>query len=394
MVLKKFLCSDSTRRVLVLNRIAVAHFLAAFLVGFLFIPLVPAAEFFDSEEVIAFRLEAPIKSLKRQRGDKVDWLEGKVIYSTPDVENAVLNVKLEARGNFRRMRENCSFPPYWLNFRKSEVKGTPFAGLDKVKVVSHCNKGWKSYEPYMYTEYLVYKTYNLLTDLSFQVRLASIDYYNTNTEKEEGQFGAFFIEDVDAMEDRLSVKQVKDKYILPSRYDHRDLCIAEMFMFMIANTDFSFYASEDECCHNAKVFGPKGEDRGLFPVPYDFDMSGLVKPPYAKPDPNFPIFSVKERLYRGVSVEDEILDETLSLYFSKKDEIYDLWRNFDYLSEKDRENAVEFIDGFYRIFDPNRRSNRLAYTTELRHIGAMERSIQESIDEEARKKAKAKLKKK
>ena len=221
----------------------------------------------------------------------------------------------------------------------------------------------------MYTEYLVYKTYNLLTDLSFQVRLASIDYYNTNTEKEEGQFGAFFIEDVDAMEDRLSVKQVKDKYILPSRYDHRDLCIAEMFMFMIANTDFSFYASEDECCHNAKVFGPKGEARGLFPVPYDFDMSGLVKPPYAKPDPNFPIFS-------------------------KKDEIYDLWRNFEYLSEKDRENAVEFIDGFYRIFDPNRRSNRLAYTTELRHIGAMERSIQESIDEEARKKAKAKLKKK
>lgn len=83
----KVLCLVSTRRVLVMNRIPVAHFLAVFLVGFLFIPLVPAAEFFYG-------------------GDKVDWLEGKVIYSTPDVENAVLNVKLEARGNFRRMREN------------------------------------------------------------------------------------------------------------------------------------------------------------------------------------------------------------------------------------------------------------------------------------------------
>ena len=129
-------------------------------------------------------------------------------------------------------------------------------------------------------------------------------------------------------------------------------------------------------------FFARKEGRGLFPVPYDFDMSGLVKPPYAKPDPNFPIFSVKERLYRGVSVAEEILDETLSLYFSKKDEIYDLWRNFGFLSEKDRENAVEFIDGFYRIFDPNRKSNRLAYAAELRHLGAMERSIQESIDEE------------
>lgn len=353
-----------------------------------------AAEFFDSDDVIAFRLEIPIKSLKRQRGDKVDWLEGKVIYSTPQVENAVLNVKVEARGNFRRMRENCAFPPYWLNFRKSEVKGTPFAGLDKVKIVSHCNQGWKSHEPYMYTEYLTYKTYNLLTDLRFRVRLASIDYYNTNNKREEGRFGAFFIEHVDSLEDRLSAKQVKDKYILPSRYDHRNLCIAEMFMFMIANTDFSFYASEDECCHNAKVFAPKGQNGGLFPVPYDFDMSGLVKPPYAKPDPNFPIFSVKERLYRGVSVDEEILDETLSLFFSKKDEIYEMWLNFEYLSEKDRENAVEFIDGFYRIFDPKRKTNRLAYTAELRHLGAMERSIQESIDEEARKKAKEKSRKK
>ena len=72
----KIFCSDSVRWVLVVDRIAVAHFLAVCLVGFLFILLVPAAEFFDSEEVIAFLLEAPIKSLKHQRGDKVDWLEG------------------------------------------------------------------------------------------------------------------------------------------------------------------------------------------------------------------------------------------------------------------------------------------------------------------------------
>ena len=55
---------------------------------------------------------------------------------------------------------------------------------------------------------------------------------------------------------------------------------------------------------------------------------------------------------------------------------------------------MEFIDGFYRIFDPKRKTNRLAYTAELRHLGAIERSIQESIDEEARKKAKEKSRKK
>ena len=76
MDLNKIFCSDSTRWVLVVDRIAVAHFLAVFLVKFLFIPLVPAAEFFYYEEVIVFRLEAPTKSPKHQRGDKVDWLEG------------------------------------------------------------------------------------------------------------------------------------------------------------------------------------------------------------------------------------------------------------------------------------------------------------------------------
>ena len=76
MDLNKIFYSDSTRWVLVVDRIAVAHFLAVFSLRFLFIPLVPAAEFFDYEEVIAFRLEAPIKSPKHQRGDKVDWLEG------------------------------------------------------------------------------------------------------------------------------------------------------------------------------------------------------------------------------------------------------------------------------------------------------------------------------
>ena len=189
----------------------------------------------------------------------------------------------------------------------------------------------------MYTEYLVYKTYNILTDLSFKVRLASIDYYNTNTKKEEGQFGAFFIEDVDAMEDRLSVKQVKDKYILPSRYDHRNLCVAEMFMFMIANTDFSFYASEDECCHNAKVFSQRKKVVDCSRFPTTSICLGWSSRPMLSRIPTS-IFSVKN-LYRGVSVAEEILDETLSLYFSKKDEIYDLWRNFGFLSEKDREDA-------------------------------------------------------
>jgi len=39
--------------------------------------------------------------------------------------------------------------------------------------------------------------------------------------------------------------------------------------------------------------------RRFFPVPYDFDLSGMVHPPYAAPDPRLFQRSATERLYRG-----------------------------------------------------------------------------------------------
>jgi len=47
---------------------------------------------------------------------------------------------------------------------------------------------------------------------------------------------------------------------------------------MIGNTDFSIYAQ-----HNVVLV--QRPDKSIHPVPYDFDISGLVRPPYAAPDP-------------------------------------------------------------------------------------------------------------
>ncbi len=339
--------------------------------------------FFDSDKAVDFRLEAPLAELRKQRGaaSDLEWIEGKLIYTNAQGEEAELRVGIRARGNFRRKRVNCFFPPYWINFRKSEVKGTPFAGLDKVKVVSHCNSGKKRNEPYLYSEYLAYKTYNMLTDLSFQVRLATIDYHDTDRDKSEGAYAAFFIEHTNSLEKRLGAKQVKDQFVLPSRYDLSDLCLAEMFQFFIGNTDFSYFASEEECCHNAKVFHRKKGDKGLFPVPYDFDISGIVSAPYAAPNPNFPIKSVKDRLYRGVEIDHDIITATVRRFIDQKEAIYELWETFELLDPKRRLKALGFIDDFYRIFDKDTKARRI-YILELRAFDVMERIIQESIDKE------------
>ena len=282
---------------------------------------VPAAEagaFFGSEDLVSIRLEAPIVSLKKQRRHDPEWLAGKAIIKNSEGLETAFTVQLKARGHFRRKPRTCTFPPFWLNFKKSEVKGTLFDGLDKVKVVSHCRVGIRSYEPFIHTEYLAYKTYNILTDRSFKVRLANIHYVDTDRGKDLHTYDAFFIEHVDSFEDRLDVIQVKDQFILPSRYDERELCRAEMFQFFVGTTDFSFFVSEDECCHNGKAFALKGAPDALIPVPYDFDMSGIVNPPYAEPNENFEIASVKQRLYRGMGVSKETLEQTGKHYLRKK----------------------------------------------------------------------------
>ena len=113
--------------------------------------------FFDSDKTVAFRLEAPISTLKKQRGEEPEWLEGKVVWQSGDGGELRLDVKVKARGNFRRQATICTFPPYWLNFRKQQVEGSVFAGLDRIKVVAHCRTRNKAFERYIYKEYLVYK---------------------------------------------------------------------------------------------------------------------------------------------------------------------------------------------------------------------------------------------
>lgn len=112
-------------------------------------------------------------------------------------------VEVKARGHFRRKRGNCSFPPYRLNFKKKEVKGTIFDGLDKVKVVSHCRESRKSFERYIYREYLAYKTLNILTETSFSFRLLNIEYADSKGRYKPRQYSAFFIEPVEQLAKRL-----------------------------------------------------------------------------------------------------------------------------------------------------------------------------------------------
>jgi len=74
---------------------------------------------------------------------------------------------------------------------------------------------------------------------------------------------------------------------------------------MIANHDWSMSAGPqgEECCHNARLIGPRGA-ASVSVIPYDFDYSGFVNAPYATPPDQLKINDVKQRFYRGYCVHN------------------------------------------------------------------------------------------
>jgi hypothetical protein len=248
-----------------------------------------------------------------------------------------------------------------VRFSGESVAGTVFDGQDRLKVVTHCQTGRSDYEQQVILEYLVYRTLNVLTDMSFKVRLARITYVDLDDDRDSLTRYAFFIEEEDMMAQRIGWASLEVQQVSPWDYDQDQLNLVEVFQYMVANTDWDGFKKSDDqesCCHNLKVIGnPAGP---VFPVPYDFDWTGLVNRRYAKPDPSLRIRTVRQRLFRGVCRERGELEAVFPLFNQKKDEIYDLFRSQAGLDPRLVEQSLEYLDEFYEVIDdPGKVSSRM-----------------------------------
>lgn len=305
-------------------------------------------EFFDSDSVVPIIVEAPISRLTRQRGPDPEDMQGFIHYTDESGSKVTFDVELRARGDFRRDQDSCSFPPFMVNFKKSQVQDTVFAGLDKVKVVSHCRGRPESFKDYIYKEYLAYKTYNILTESSFRVRLLSVHYVEPGKEPSGDPKVAFMIESIESLAERHDGSEIATVYALPSGFIPESLALFGLFEYFIGNTDFSVIHGEGECCHNTKVIQTRD---GLIPVPYDFDITGIVDVPYAVVNPRVPIKSVKDRYFRGISTNDVALEHSLKRFSDNREAIVRLWSEDPFLSEWERESCVKYIGEFYEVID-------------------------------------------
>ena len=316
---------------------------------------------FTSDELLTLTIEAPLKSIFRQRGQESDDHDATLRYTGADGAEIVLEIGLRTRGKFRLKRSTCNFPPLRLNIKTQQAENTVFAGQDKLKIVTHCQDGRSQYEQYVLQEYLVYRLYNLLSDLSFRVRLAHITYVDTDEDRDTLTRYAFLIEDEDMVAFRSGWDALAVPQVPPDVYDQDQLNLVEVFQYLIGNTDWDAFRNapdEDACCHNVKVVGDMIGP--VFPIPYDFDFSGIVDTRYATPDPSMDIRRVRQRVYRGICRPREEIDATLRVFQEHKEAIYSLYREQAGLEDRTLERTIEYLDDFYEIIeDPGKVRSRI-----------------------------------
>ena len=300
-----------------------------------------ASHLFLDHEPLALRLETDLHALTRDRGTQRKDHPGTLQYGSGS-DSGSLAVKLRTRGIFRL--KTCSFPPIRLDLPSHNVDGTPFAGEDRLKLVTHCQRDRLS-EHNLLREYALYRVLNAVTDTSFRVRLAHVTYVDSARHDTIIRYG-FLIESDTALAARIAATPVRANNVYDPVIEASYMTLVAVFQYLIGNNDWSVWGR-----HNMAVFQKTAAPRPLLAVPYDFDFSGAVNAPYASPPPQVPIKTVRERWYRGFCQPDSVLLGAIARFRAAKDSIYANVRAVPDLPEGDVRNVLQYFDDFFKVIE-------------------------------------------
>jgi hypothetical protein len=305
---------------------------------------VQAQSLFDSTEPLKLGLEADLATIVNDISEEPEYISGRLIEYHSGNKINLFDVKVRPRGNTRRVTGLCEFPPLKINFKKSQIQNTTFDGNDKIKLVLRCRES-EQFTNYLYEEYLIYKAYNLITDESFRVRLITITVKDTGYNLPDMTLEGFIIEDDETFAKRTATKQYDGVVHSQDSCEAANIDRMAMFQYMIGNTDW--YVNTR---HNINIFQRK--DSGtLIAVPFDFDFAGVINTLYATTSKEIPINRVTDRFYKGSCRNPEVQEETIRLFNEKKEQIYELYENFEHLSEYVIKKDLRFYSKFYKIIN-------------------------------------------
>ena len=301
------------------------------------------SKLFRSQRVVPIKMSYSRKEMKKETNDS-SYISTNFEYQTSEGNWKSIGLQLRRRGNFRL--KNCTFPQLKLKIKKDSAKGTIFKGNKRLKMVMPCS-AQSGDNNKVVKEYMAYKFYEQLSPYHFKTRLLEIDYTDIkNKNSKNYKFMGFLIEDDKVVAKRCNGK-VLNRTVHPMQQEAVCSVRHAFFQFMIGNTDYSAAYG-----HNVKLFFI---DKHTVPVPYDFDMSGLVNANYAVVsqinDEAMPIQNVRERLYRGFRQPNDVFQKVRQEYIDHKDAIFTIIEDCKPMFDDDSEyeKAKEYIQDFYQV---------------------------------------------
>lgn len=305
----------------------------------------PTRRLFADEALLRLTIRGPILELARGARGR-EPREASLSVASPTSET--LPIRLSPRGITRLKRDVCQFPPLRVEFASAPPAASLFEGQRRLKLVTHCRAGI-GFQQHLLLEYAAYRLYNQLTPASFRVRLASIDYVDSNGRPVTSRMG-FFIEEHEDLARRLGgTRAAVGERIPASQLSRRDAARAALFAYMIGNLDWSMRAGppDEGCCHNFRLVAPAGGAGGLIPVPYDFDFSGLIDAPYATPPDVIPVGNVRKRFYMGYCMFNAEALAAAAELRARRPALLAALAGTPGLEDSTRRKAANYLDGFF-----------------------------------------------
>lgn len=297
---------------------------------------------FASDSVLQLKISGKMKDIYRDRKDDAAFHPAMLQYVSKEGNLINVGIQLKTRGHFRKIAGNCVMPPLLININKSsKLKNSLFQKQDQLKLVMPCLEN----EDYVIKEYLVYKLYNLFTPLSFNARLVQVEFTDSASKKKPETHYCFLLEDSRTIAKRNNYLEATAKRITRTQVDQDEFQLMSLFQLMIGNTDWSV-----EYLHNLKMLYKDSLAKPVT-VPYDFDHSGIVNAPYAKPAEELELNSVQDRYFFGNCLHPEEAAPYIDRFMALKEKIYATYTSCTLIDAKTIRSVTNYLDDFYKLLN-------------------------------------------
>lgn len=295
---------------------------------------------FLDNEILEARLDFSFRELKKSKSDTIyyaTWL----YYKNKAQDWDSIHVRIRGRGKFRR--DNCFFIPVKMKIKKKDRAGTLFEGNKDLKLVMPCLRD-KNNGDLVIKEYLCYKLYESVSPYAFSTRLMDLTLRdNRNRNSKEYRVRTFIIEDDKQVARRTNGKILKGFQRNPLFMQDSLAALQDVFQYMIGNTDWS-----SDMQHNIKIMQLSSKIK--VPIPFDFDMSGLVNAPYSVVNESIPIENVRQRHFRGFCRNQELGEYVRLKYLELEPGFWETLRSLeDQMDPKEALVAENYLKDFFTL---------------------------------------------